>query len=55
MKKKNGLKIHKMGDWKQYRVDLYGRLIRSGEIGGLEARKIAYRVQENNWGIYESL
>jgi len=44
-----------MDDWKRYRVDLYGRLIRSGEIGGLDARGIAYRVQENNWGIYESM
>lgn len=51
---KKGLKIHKMDDWKGYRVDLYARLIKSGSTGGLEDRKIAHRVQENKWGIYES-
>lgn len=53
--KKNGLKIHKMDDWKRYRIDLYARLIRGTITGDLDGRKIAYRVQENNWGIYESL
>lgn len=52
--KKKGLKIHKMDDWQGYRVDLYARLIKSGSTGGLEDRKIAHRVQENKWGIYES-
>ena len=45
---------HKMDDWKRYRVELYGRLITSGQTGGFDARKIAYRVQDNPAGIYET-
>ena len=43
-----------MDDWKQYRITLYERFIRNGETGGLDAREIAFRVQENKWGLYES-
>lgn len=49
-----GLKIHKMDDWKKYRVEMYGRLITGGQNGGLDERKIAYRVQDNPAGIYET-
>lgn len=48
------MKIHKMDDWKRYRVELYGRLITGGQNGGFDARKIAYRVQDNPAGIYET-
>lgn len=50
---KKGLKTHKMDDWKRYRIDLYGRLIQ-GTYGGLDEMRIAIRVQDNAWGIYES-
>lgn len=50
---RKGLKTHKMDDWKRYRIDLYGHLIRSAQRG-LEERRIALRVQDNAWGIYES-
>ena len=48
------LKIHKMDDWKRYRVELYGRLITGGQNGGFDERIIAYRVQDNPAGIYET-
>ena len=48
------LKIHKMDDWKRYRVELYGRLITGGQNGGFDERKVAYRVQDNPVGIYET-
>ena len=52
---KKGYKIHKMDDWKRYRVEIYSRLLQGGQIGGFQEREIAYRVQDNNWGIYETL
>ena len=48
------LKIHKMDDWKTYRVEMYGRLIIGGQNGGFDERAIAYRVQDNPSGIYET-
>ena len=51
---KKGLRIHKMDDWNQYRLDIYRRIITSGPSGNLEVRKIPYRVQENRWGVYET-
>ena len=52
---KKGVRLHKMDDWKHYRVDSYRRIITNGSCGGLEERQIAQRVYENNMGIYESL
>lgn len=49
-----GLKIHKMDDWKKYRVEMYARLITGGQNGGFDERKVAYRVQDNPSGIYET-
>ena len=43
-----------MDDWKRYRVDIYGSIIRNGANGGFEERQIAYRVQDNNMGVYET-
>lgn len=54
MKKKKGLKIHKMTDWKSYRLEIYSRLLQGGQ-NDFQKREIAYRVQDNNWGIYETL
>ena len=51
---KTVLKIHKMDDWKKYRVEMYGRLITDGQSGGFDERAIAYRVQDNPSGIYET-
>ena len=51
---KKVLKIHKMDDWKRYRVELYGRLILGSQYGGFDERAIAYRVQDNPSGIYET-
>lgn len=52
--KKKGLRIHKMDDWKQFRIGLYQRFIWNAERGDFDGRKMAYRVLDNNWGIYES-
>ena len=43
-----------MDDWKRYRVELYGRLITGDQNGGFDERRIAYRVQDNPAGIYET-
>ena len=43
-----------MDDWKKYRVEMYGRLILGSQNGGFDERKIAYRVQDNPSGIYET-
>ena len=48
------LKIHKMDDWKKFRVEIYGRLIIGGQNGGFDEKAIAYRVQDNPSGIYET-
>ena len=52
---KKGYKIHKMDDWKRYRLEIYCRLLQGVHNGGFQEREIAYRVQDNNWGIYETL
>ena len=52
---KKTLKIHKMDDWKRYRVELYGRLILGSLNERFDDRTIAYRVQSNPSGIYETL
>ena len=52
--KKKGLRIHKMEDWKQFRLSLYQRFIWNAEHGGFDERKMAYRILDNKWGIYES-
>lgn len=52
---KKGLKIHKMDDWKRFRIDIYSRLILGGQNDGFQEREIAYRVQRYSWGIYETL
>lgn len=51
---KKGLQIHKMDDWKQFRLSLYQRFIWNAEHGGFDERKMAYRILDNKWGIYES-
>lgn len=50
---KKRLQLHKMDDWKRYRLDLYAHFIRNAQ-SGLEERRIALRVQNNAWGIYEN-
>ena len=51
---KKGLRIHKMDDWKQFRLSLYQRFIWNAEYGGFDEKKMAYRILHNKWGIYES-
>lgn len=51
---KKGLRIHKMDDWNRYRLELYRRIIEQGLGDYFEDRWIAYRVQENRWGLYET-
>lgn len=43
-----------MDVWNQYRSDIYKHLIISAK-DGFQERDIAYRVQNNCWGIYETL
>jgi len=51
---KKGLKIHKMDDWQRYKSARYERIIQSAQSGGLEERRIAFRIIENKAGIYET-
>ena len=43
-----------MTDWKSYRLEIYRRLLQGGQ-NDFQKREIANRVQDNNWGIYETL
>lgn len=52
---KKGYKIHKMDDWKRYRIDIYGRLLQGLQNGDFQEREIAVRVKDNPWGVYETL
>ena len=44
-----------MTDWKNYRLEIYRRLMISGQNDWLQEKEIAYRVRGNDWGIYETL
>lgn len=44
-----------MDDWQRYKSARYERIIQSAQSGGLEDRRIAFRVIDNRMGIYETL
>lgn len=50
-----GPRIHKMDNWERYRRSRYESIIQAGQSGGLEEKRIAFRIIANKAGIYETL